>query len=74
MIFTIFFYAFHVPFSLSFFLSLYLSKVIHFLYHLQWFLNDEEVYRLVPEAKRKLQRMVFNQDRLRIDIESSKVK
>jgi len=42
-------------------------------YSLKWFLNDEEVYRLVPEAKRKLQRMVFNQDRLRIDIESSKM-
>jgi len=42
-------------------------------YSLKWFLNEEEVYRLVPEAKRQLQRMVFSTEKLRIDIESSKM-
>ena len=43
------------------------------MFILQWFLNEEEVYRLVPGARRQLQRMVFNTGKLRIDIESSKV-
>merc|ERR1711892_1463346 len=34
-------------------------------YSLKWFLNDEEVYRLVPGARRQLQRMVFNTGKLR---------
>ena len=39
----------------------------------QWFLNDAEVYRYVPEAKRELQRMVFNTASVKIDLESSKM-
>ena len=40
---------------------------------MKWFFNNQEVYRLVPGAPRKLQRMIFNQDKIKIDIESSKV-
>ena len=39
----------------------------------QWFLNDAEVYRYVPKARRELQRMVFNKEAVRIDLESSKM-
>ena len=39
----------------------------------QWFLNDAEVYRYVPKARRELQRMVFNREAVRIDLESSKM-
>ena len=39
----------------------------------QWFHNDEEVYRFVPGARRELQRLVFNQESVSIDLESSKV-
>ena len=39
----------------------------------QWFHNDEEVYRFVPGARRELQRLVFNPESVRIDLESSKV-
>ena len=39
----------------------------------QWFLNDAEVYRYVPKAKRELQRMVFNTESVKIDLESSKM-
>ena len=39
----------------------------------QWFLNDAEVYRYVPEAKRELQRMEFNTASVKIDLESSKM-
>ena len=39
----------------------------------QWFHNDEEVYRFVPGARRELQRLVFNQESVMIDLESSKV-
>ena len=39
----------------------------------QWFLNDAEVYRYVPEAKRELQRMVFHEENVKIDLESSKM-
>lgn len=42
-------------------------------YTLKWFLDDAEVYRFVPEAKRELQRMVFNTDAVKIDLESSKM-
>ena len=31
------------------------------------------MYRYVPEAKRELQRMVFNTDSVKIDLESSKM-
>lgn len=44
----------------------------HF-YTLKWFLNDAEVYRYVPKARRELQRMVFNREAVRIDLESSKM-
>ena len=39
----------------------------------QWFLNDAEVYRYVPKARRELQRMVFHREAVRIDLESSKM-
>ena len=42
-------------------------------YYFQWFLDNAEVYRYVPEAKRELQRMVFNTDSVKIDLESSKM-
>ena len=41
---------------------------------LQWFRNGEEIYRLVPGAKRELRRLVFNTHTVKIDIESSKVR
>ena len=41
---------------------------------LQWFRNGEEIYRLVPEARWELRRMVFNPATVKIDIESSKVR
>lgn len=42
-------------------------------YTLKWFRNGEEIYRLVPEAKRELKRLVFNTGTVKIDIESSKM-
>ena len=47
--------------------------ILTFRYHFQWFLDNAEVYRYVPEAKRELQRMVFNTDSVKIDLESSKM-
>ena len=44
---------------------------LHFIF--KWFLDDAEVYRFVPEAKRELQRMVFNTEAVKIDLESSKM-
>merc|ERR550519_2823036 len=42
-------------------------------YTLKWFRNGEEIYRLVPGAKRELRRLVFNTHTVKIDIESSKM-
>ncbi len=39
----------------------------------QWFLNDTEIYRLVPGAPRELRRLVFNQKTVSVDLQSSKV-
>ena len=41
---------------------------------LQWFLNDTEVYRLVPGAPREFRRLVFNQMTVSVDLQSSKVR
>jgi len=45
----------------------------HKFYSLQWFLDDQEIYRLVPGASRSLRRMLFNKHLIRIDLESSKL-
>jgi hypothetical protein len=40
----------------------------------QWFLNETEIYRLVPGAPREFRRLVFNQETVSVDLQSSKVK
>jgi len=42
-------------------------------YTLKWFMNDVEIYRLVPDTQRELRRMAFNQQNVKVDLQSSKV-
>ena len=53
--------------------DLSLPPAPHQIYSLQWFLEDREIYRFVPGAARRRQRMLFHTEEVTVDLESSKL-